>query len=151
MFPSCQRAMESQLPARGDATVCAVLRSAFVLLLLTSVATAAPPAPAGPHPRMLLDESLKRDLRTYGKLPVGPVAGAIKLCDEARTTDEHVRALYQGAEWAKVLQGCLVAWAATDDKNHANTAIKYFTALIDDLDDLGDGKGGDEAARRDRS
>jgi MYXO-CTERM domain-containing protein len=98
---------------------------------------------------MLLDETLKRDLRTYGKLPVGPVAGAIKLCDQARTTNEHARALYQGAEWAKVLQACLVAWAATDEKNHATTAIKYFTALIDDLDNLGDGRGGDTAARRD--
>jgi MYXO-CTERM domain-containing protein len=116
---------------------------------MAGVAGATPPEPKGPHPRMLLDKTLERDLRTYGKLPVGPVAGAIKLCDEARTTDEHKRALYQGAEWAKVLQACLVAWAATDDKNHANTAIKYFTALIDDLDTLGDGKGGDEAARRD--
>ena len=119
------------------------------MIAIAGVAEATPAEPTGPHPRMLLDESLKRDLRTYGKLPVGPVAGAIKLCDEARTTNEHARALYQGAEWAKVLQACLVAWAATDDKNHATTAIKYFTALIDDLDNLGDGKGGDESARRD--
>src|SRR6188472_3913506 len=101
MFPSCQRAMESRLPARGDATVCAVrtVVAALVLVAVARVADATPPEPKGPHPRMLLDATLQRDLRTYGKLPVGPVAGAIKLCDEARTTDEHRRALYQGAEW----------------------------------------------------
>src|ERR1041385_2951798 len=128
--------MVSRSSARGDATVCGV-RCVIVLMLFTGVAHATPPEPTGAHPRMLLDDALKRDLRQYAKLPVGPVAGAIKLCDEARSTKEHVRALYQGSEWAKVLQACLVAWAATDDKDHAATAIQYFTALIDDLDVIG--------------
>ncbi|HEY5920037.1 MAG TPA: hypothetical protein VIV11_00140, partial [Kofleriaceae bacterium] len=57
---------------------------------------------------------------------------------------------YQGSEWAKVLQACLVAWVATDSKDDAATAIKYFTALLDDLDRIGDGRGGDQAARRDQ-
>lgn len=124
-------------------------RAALVLLLIARVANAAPPEPTGPHPRMLLDNELRAEWKKYAKIPVGPIAGSIKLCEEARDTDEHKRALYQGAEWAKVLQGCLVAWAATDDKQHAATAIKYFTALIDDLDVIGDHRGGDEAARRD--
>jgi len=98
---------------------------------------------------MLLDDELRSAWRTYAKLPAGPIIGAIRLCDEARTTNEHERALYQGAEWAKVLQACLVAYASTDDKRHADTAIEYFTALIDDLDTVGDHRGGDEAARRD--
>ena len=48
-----------------------------------------------------------------------------------------------------MLQACLVAWAATEQPEHARTAIQFFTALIDDLDTIGDGAGGDTAARRD--
>ena len=101
------------------------------------------------HPRMLLDGELRAAWKTQAKAEHGPVVGAIALCDDARDTHEHDRALYQGAEWSKVLQACLVAWAATDDPEHAATAIRYFTALLDDLDKIGDGKGGDEAATRD--
>lgn len=98
---------------------------------------------------MLLDNDLRATWKTYAKLPVGPIVGAINLCNDARTTKEHYRALYQGAEWARVLQACLVAWAATDSKDHAATAIQYFTALLDDLDSVGDHRGGDDAVRRD--
>jgi hypothetical protein len=48
-----------------------------------------------------------------------------------------------------VLQACLVSWAATDSKDDAATAIKYMTALLDDLDRIGDGRGGERAAWRD--
>jgi uncharacterized protein (TIGR03382 family) len=54
-----------------------------------------------------------------------------------------------GSEWSKMLQACLVAWAATDKPAYATSSIKYFTALLDDLDKIGDGKGGDAAASRD--
>jgi hypothetical protein len=118
-------------------------------LLAASVAHAAPPEPKSAHPRMLLDEPLKTAWRAQAKLSAGPVVGAIRLCDEGRTTREHDRALYQGAEWAKMLQACLVAYAATDSKDHAAGAMKFFKALIDDLDTIDDGRGGDEAARRD--
>jgi len=98
---------------------------------------------------MLLDRELRAQWKAMAKLSAGPVVGAIRLCEEARTSRDHERALYQGSEWARVLQACLVAWAATDNKDDAATAVKYFTALIDDLDMVGDGRGGDEAARRD--
>ena len=74
------------------------------------------------------------------------MAGAITVCSDAGTTHKYDGAQYQGSEWAKTLQACLVAWAATGEARHAATAIKYFTALLDDLDQIGDGKGGDRAA-----
>ncbi len=120
-----------------------------VTLLTASIAHATPPEPSGPHPRMLLDAGLKQAWHAHAKLTAGPVVGAIRLCEEGRTTKEHDRALYQGAEWAKLLQACLVAYAATDSKEHAAGAIKFFEALLDDLDAMDDGRGGDEAARRD--
>ena len=126
------------------------MRIAVAVLLLVAVSTiahGAPPEPTGPHPRMLLDAKLKADWKA--SIDRGPVKGSIALCQSARETKEHDRAVYQGAEWSKVLQACLVAWAATDQADHAKTAIRFFTALIDDLDTIGDGKGGDNAARRD--
>ncbi len=124
----------------------------FVALLMIAATTAAaapaPPEPTGAHPRMLLGE-VRATWKTQAGKEHGPIAGAIALCTEAGETHEHDHALYQGAEWAKTLQACLVAWAATDKPVHAATAIKFFTALIDDLDLIGDRKGGDLAGRRD--
>ena len=118
------------------------------MILFAAVAHAAPPAPSGPHPRIILND-VRAAWHAQASAEHGPVKGAIALCDDARATQEHERAVYQGSEWSKVLQACLVAWAATDSNDHAQTAIKYMTALLDDLDQLGDGKGGDAAARRD--
>jgi hypothetical protein len=125
------------------------VRPLFLLLLLAGIAHATPPEPKGAHPRMLLDGNLREAWREQAKLPHGPVVGAIKLCADARDGHEHDRAVYQGAEWAKVVQACLVAWAATDNKDDAQTAIRFTDALLDDLDVLGDKAGGDKAARRD--
>jgi MYXO-CTERM domain-containing protein len=121
----------------------------LVLVLIAGLAHAAPPEPTGPHPRMLLDADLKAAWQAQAKLPHGPVVGAIRLCEDARTGHEYDRAVYQGAVWAKVVQACLVAWAATDNKDDAQTAIRFTQALLDDLDMINDKAGGDAAARRD--
>ena len=115
---------------------------------LAIVAVLGTAAVAAPHPKLLLDPALKAAWKQQASGP-GPVITAIKLCDDARTTREHDKAVYQGSEWAKVLQACLVASAATDRPEHAKTAIKFMTALLDDLDTIGDHAGGDNAARRD--
>jgi hypothetical protein len=109
---------------------------------------AAPPEPTGPHPRMLLDTELRAawQARKDGR---NPIAGAIAMCDADRGSRDHAGAQYMGSEWKKLLQACLVAWAATGAPDHADTALKYFTALLDDLDSIGDGKGGDKAGSRD--
>jgi len=120
---------------------------AGVAVLAASTAQAA--APASSHPRMLLDAPLREAWQAQIAQPHSPVARAIAMCSDAGTTHKYDGAQYQGSEWAKVLQACLVAWAATGDAHHAATSIRFFTALIDDLDQIGDGKGGDRAAWRD--
>ncbi len=124
------------------------LAASFVLIA-TSIAAAAPPEPSGAHPRMLLDAKVKAAWKAQAGEARGPVVGAIAMCHNGGNSREHDRALYQGSEWAKTLQACLVAWAATDRPEYAATAIKFFTALLDDLDTVGDRQGGDRAASRD--
>jgi len=122
--------------------------AALLVLTVTQLASAAPPEPSGPHPRMLLDKELRAAWRAQAQEERGPVVGAIALCTSGQT-GAHDRGLYQGAEWSRVLQACLVAWAATDDPQHATTAIKFFSALLDDKERIGDRMGGDTAVQRD--
>ncbi len=125
----------------------------IVMLVATvagaAVVQAAPAEPKGPHPRIILDRSIQAAWHAQASDEHGPVVGAIKLCAHARDTHEHDAGVYHGSEWAKVVQACLVAWAATGDKADATTAIKFVTALLDDQKTLGDGKGGDTMARHD--
>jgi uncharacterized protein (TIGR03382 family) len=123
------------------------MRSALAIVLALAANAAADPT--GPHPRILLDAQLRDAWKEQAKAAHGPVKGAMALCEEARTTKEHDHAVYQGSEWAKVLQACLVSWAATGSKDDAATALRFTSALLDDLDVIGDRRGGDEAARRD--
>lgn len=99
---------------------------------------------------MLLDEKLRAAWKAQAKSGSGPVSDAIAVCNEDRTNPkEHDHALYMGYEWAKMLQACLVAWVATEKPEYITSSLKYFTALLDDLDTIGDGKGGDKAVDRD--
>jgi len=122
--------------------------AALLVITATTLAHAAPPEPSGPHPRMLLDKELQAAWKTQAQDQRGPVVGAIALCTSGQT-DAHDRGLYQGAEWSRVLQACLVAWVATTDPQHAKTAIKFFSALLDDKERIGDGGGGETAVQRD--
>lgn len=123
--------------------------SVAVLVAAATTAVAAPPPPTGAHPRMLLDRDLRAAWKEQAAAQHGPVVGAIALCDDATNTRAHDRAPYQSDEWNKIVQACLVAWAATDKDDYAKTTIRFQTALFDDLDNIGDGKGGDAAALRD--
>ena len=65
------------------------------------------PEPKGAHPRMLLDAELKAAWQADARRTEGR-SRVRSRCARARDTAEHDRALYQGAQWAKVLQACLV-------------------------------------------
>lgn len=118
------------------------MKALAIVGLLAGSAAAAPP-------KILLDAPLKAAWKKQADQKHGPVPGSIALCTEAAASREHDKAVYMGSEWSKVLQACLVAYAATDKVDYAKTGVKFLTALLDDLDAIGDKKGGDEAARRD--
>lgn len=125
------------------------MRVAIAVLLWCQVAAASPPEPSGADPRLLLDTELRTAWQAQLEAGRGPVVGAIALCDEDASSRDHDHSLYMGAEWAKMLQACLVAWATTGKPAYVTSSLKYFTALLDDLEVIGDGKGGDAAGIRD--
>ena len=130
--------------------------SLFLALALVGAIAAAPATaaaqaePKGPHPRLLLDDALRATWKKQAGQKGSAVARSIAACDQIRADPkESARDYYMGLTWAGHLGSCLVAWAATGKDEHARTAMIYFQAMLDDLQTVGDGKGGDEAARRD--
>jgi hypothetical protein len=131
-----------------------VLRALAVVLTLIfarSIAIAAPaPEPSGPHPRILLDEPLRTAWRAAAKRDGSAVAKAIARCADTRgRPHEHTRDSYMGFDWSTSLSACLIAWAVRGSDEDARQAVVYIQALLDDLERVGDGKGGEAAVRRD--
>jgi hypothetical protein len=129
-----------------------VLRAALVLAMITlaGAARAQPAAPSGAHPRILLDDALRAQWKKAAGERGSFVQKAIAHCEDARRDPhEYDHDNYMRLDWSGHLQACLVAWVATGRDDDAQTAIKYFTAILDDFSDVGDGKGGDDAVAHD--
>jgi hypothetical protein len=110
----------------------------------------AQPEPGGPHPRLFLDAATDEALRTLAKQRGSSVARAVGGCDAvAGARGQHDRDSYMGFDWARSVQTCLIAWKVTGSEKHAATALRYFRALLDDRQQVGDGLGGDRSAARD--
>lgn len=125
---------------------------AAVCILAVSAAPAAaqPDIPTPKHPRLLLDDKLRASWKALAAKAGSPVARAVDRCKQiGGNPKEFARDLYMGLDWAGYLQNCLVAWAATGNDAYADTTMRYFAAMLDDLEQVGDGKGGNNAARRD--
>ena len=61
----------------------------------------------------------------------------------------EARNVYMGFEWSAHASNCAVAYQATGLAPYAATGLHFFAALLDDWEHVGDGKGGDSAARQD--
>jgi hypothetical protein len=121
-----------------------------VLMLGATVASAAPPEPSGAHPRLFLDDAMRARWKAQAGDASTAVHRAIAKCDDIRARpEEYAPSGYMGLDWSRDELVCAIAWVATGKQAYADTAIVYFTALIDDLAVVGDAKGGDEAATRD--
>jgi hypothetical protein len=112
------------------------LRRRVVLLLaptafLTTLSTSLIAAPSGPHPRLWLDAETKAGLTIQADPSEYEVGG------------------WQGFEFVLTLSGCLVSYAATNDAEALETAIKYWNVLLDDYQTVGDGAGGDDVVTHD--
>jgi len=68
-------------------------------------------------------------------------------CRSAR--EKPRRSGYQGWDWGHLVVRCSIVWHATKNPEHADTAIRYLRALLDDRKVVGDGQGGEEVVRHD--
>ena len=115
-------------------TIRRLLLIAVVGIALAPGAAGAQPAitaiPSGPPPRLFLDDSVRAAWKAQAKQRGTVVATAVDTC-AAITKDpkEHQRDLYMGLDWARYLQTCLVAWAATGDD-------AFYLYVLDDHDHL---------------
>ncbi len=133
----------------------AAVSLALAVLTITAVAAAeGEPAlePKGPHPRILLDDALRATWKKQAKIEGSAVARSVARCRASRTDAKHPdyqRDSYMGFDWSANLSACLIAWVVTGSDDDARSAVQFFKALLDDLEWIGDGKGGDRAVRRD--
>lgn len=126
------------------------LSAAAIVASFAGAASAAPPEPSGPHPRMLLDAKKRAVLKERARDPNSAISRAVRQCAKVGSNlQQEAKNLYMGLDWAAHATNCALAWHATGDAAHAKTAIHFFTALLDDWEHVGDGKGGDSAARHD--
>lgn len=117
-----------------------------ILLILLPVLALSWPAtaavPTGPHPRIWLTPQVVAAWQAAQSVPGSPVARAIAKCNDARLNPaSYASGQYQGFRWVEALDACLVARAATGSALHRDTAIKYWQALLDDADTIGDANG----------
>ncbi len=124
-----------------------------IVVLAGRVAFAQAPEPAGKHPRILLDDTLRAAWKSQapaGEKSEGAVGKAITRCELTRSNPkEYQRDSYMGFDWGASLSACLVAWSARGNDADAKSAVGFVEALLDDLEYIGDKKGGEAAVRRD--
>ncbi|MGL4965113.1 MAG: hypothetical protein ACRC67_28055 [Inquilinus sp.] len=117
-----------------------ILAILLPLLALSLPAFAA--VPTGPHPRIWLTPQVIASWQAAQSVPGSPVARAIAKCTDARLNPaSYASGQYQGFRWVEALDACLVARVATGSTLHRDTAIKYWQALLDDADTIGDANG----------
>ena len=68
-------------------------------------------------------------------------------CKEARRGSR--RSGYEGWDWGHLVARCAIVWHTTKKPEHAETALVYLRALLDDRKAVGDGKGGEAVVRHD--
>ncbi len=132
------------------------MQSLRILAVLVAVGFTAPvlaqelPEPRDAHPRLFAEPGVAESLAELGRERGTFVNRTIERCRVIGAEPQRFQTDgYMGLDWAQYLQACLIAYRATGNERFGATALVYFKALIDDLKNVGDGAGGDAAARRD--
>jgi MYXO-CTERM domain-containing protein len=115
-----------------------------LLATLASIATAHA-QPSGTHPRLWLDPPTLTELKARAMDDDSQVSRAIEACDGAiANPGNYTNGQYQGFAWAHILGACALAWQVTEDADYATAALRYFEALLDDVQVIDDNGGGDD-------
>ncbi len=123
--------------------------AAAVSLIAIAPASAAPPEPSGAHPRLFLDQDTLDAFRAAAARPGSAVARAVTRCDRIKANPASYQTGGMGLDFGANMSACALAWKVTADATYATEAVRYFRALLDDYQTLGDGGGGDDVVRHD--
>jgi len=110
-----------------------------VVLLASAPGRAAPPPPAGPHPRIALAPPVRASLKRKVGASGSAVAAVIAEC-EATNPEPGMSSGYQGGSWAFRASSCALAWQLTGNATYAKRGVRLWRALLEDVDRIGDGK-----------
>ncbi len=121
-----------------------------VMLVGAGVVHAQAPEPTGNHPRILLDDGLRESWKKLAGVEGGAIARAIARCEATRREPkEYQRDSYMGFDWSASAQACLISWVVRGKDEDVKSALIFVNALLDDIEYIGDKKGGENAIRRD--
>ncbi len=116
------------------------------LTLATTVASAAPPAPSGAHPRIFLNAGATATLKANAAKSGTAAAAVVAKCkDIAANPGKYSNGVFMGYGFGHAASACAMAWQLTKDASYAAAAIRQWNALLSDFQTLGDGAGGDTA------
>src|SRR5689334_15778539 len=126
------------------------LLASGLLASISVIPTLATAAPSGAHPRLWLDSATKQGLAAQVGVADSPVERGHTRCSSARSNPgDYDDGGWQGFEFVTTLSGCLVSYAASGNADDLQTALKYFSVLLDDYQQVGDGAGGDNVVSHD--
>jgi MYXO-CTERM domain-containing protein len=115
---------------------------AFVLALAAlapAASWAAPPPPAGAHPRIFLSQKVRDAFNQASTDPKSAVSALIAQCQKAIDTPANLmKSGYQGDAWSFTASACALAWQLTGDAKYAAPGLTLWRALLEDVATLGD-------------
>jgi hypothetical protein len=128
----------------------ALLLGSFALPLVITTSVAAQEAPSRSHPRIWLDSATRAGIQAQVDPASEPMRRAMTRCARAYAEPgEYATGGWQGFEFVITLSSCLATYAGTGGQDALTTAIKYWSVLLDDYQEVGDGLGGDTVVTHD--
>ena len=105
------------------------------------------PPPVSQHPRFLLTPERLKAIAALKEANAPSWQRLVDECDDF-TKEAHPSG-YLGWDWANGALNLSLCYRMTKKKTYADWAVKYFVALLDDKEKVGDHLGGDKSVRRD--
>lgn len=135
---------------RLSTTTLVTLSALGLLVLGERSAAAAPPAPTGAHPRILLDATTLAALKAKAGDSGSAVGRTIAQCDAiVANPGRFASGIHMGYGFAFNGTACALAYQVTGKETYRTQAVRYLNALLDDQETVGDRSGGNEVAKRD--
>jgi MYXO-CTERM domain-containing protein len=124
--------------------------SCVTALTFASPAAAAPPAPSGAHPRILLTPTVLAAMKAKLGDSKSWAAQMVAFCENVGSNpSKYADGQYYGQEWTYAVSACGAAYQLTGNSAYAASGLTMWSALLNDSDTVGDGKGGDAVVQSD--